>query len=345
MPSKTQDGVELGSDATPMQAIATSCDEIQAGVELGVDRMPVEANVTSAANSSEWYGPWSETCASLAARALLAERRAFEHEQKQDACGKRTPGAHRTIAKSKQLQLHADYAALAAAALRAEGLVIPRAPVPRATVQEAAQPHFNPHYADLASAALQAEATALAQEFMNARVPRGKAQGAEPQATAELPTALKISGLHRGVKLEIFREMLDRNFKDRYDFVYVALDFQTGACLGNGVVNFLGPHLAEQARAHFQGLRIQHAFGESVVRAEHNSQHNLQHIIKRYRNSPVMHASVPDEFKPTLLSGGQRVPFPPPTKRLSPPSASLLPRRQAHLSSSPPSGGGAPRGR
>jgi phosphatidylglycerophosphate synthase len=38
--------------------------------------------------------------------------------------------------------------------------------------------------------------------------------------------------------------------------------------------------------------------------------------IERYRNSPVMHESVPDEYKPAMYTRGVRVPFPPPTKNL-----------------------------
>mmetsp|Transcript_41204 Transcript_41204/g.123149 ORF Transcript_41204/g.123149 Transcript_41204/m.123149 type:complete len:97 (-) Transcript_41204:455-745(-) len=50
----------------------------------------------------------------------------------------------------------------------------------------------------------------------------------------------------------------------------------------------------------------------------------LKAHIKRYRNSPLMHESVPDEYKPVLLSGGVRVSFPPPTKELAAPSQAAL---------------------
>jgi len=40
--------------------------------------------------------------------------------------------------------------------------------------------------------------------------------------------------------------------------------------------------------------------------------------IDRYRNSPVMHESVEDEYKPAVFSPGtgDRAVFPPPTKKL-----------------------------
>lgn len=36
--------------------------------------------------------------------------------------------------------------------------------------------------------------------------------------------------------------------------------------------------------------------------------------VERYRNSPVMHPSVPEPYKPIILQGGERIPFPAPTK-------------------------------
>lgn len=36
--------------------------------------------------------------------------------------------------------------------------------------------------------------------------------------------------------------------------------------------------------------------------------------MERYRNSPVMHESVPDEYKPVILQNGLRVNFPEPSK-------------------------------
>jgi hypothetical protein len=42
----------------------------------------------------------------------------------------------------------------------------------------------------------------------------------------------------------------------------------------------------------------------------------LRNQVELYRNSPVMHHSVPDACKPILLRNGVRIPFPAPTARL-----------------------------
>ena len=42
----------------------------------------------------------------------------------------------------------------------------------------------------------------------------------------------------------------------------------------------------------------------------------LESAVERYRNSPVMHESVDDKFKPMFFKEGQLVSFPPPTRKL-----------------------------
>lgn len=41
---------------------------------------------------------------------------------------------------------------------------------------------------------------------------------------------------------------------------------------------------------------------------------DLDAHVERYRNSSVMHHSVPEEFKPALFENGQQIPFPKPSK-------------------------------
>jgi len=42
----------------------------------------------------------------------------------------------------------------------------------------------------------------------------------------------------------------------------------------------------------------------------------LDDLIERYRNSPIMHACVPDAIKPAVYQNGRRAPFLQPTKEL-----------------------------
>lgn len=107
----------------------------------------------------------------------------------------------------------------------------------------------------------------------------------------------------------------EEGFAGLYDFVYMPVDFETSLGFGYSFVNFTTPALAERFREHFEG------FGRWCVPSCKTAEvawsepvQGLEAHIERYRNSPLMHESVPDLFKPLLLAGGVRIPFPPPTR-------------------------------
>lgn len=113
-------------------------------------------------------------------------------------------------------------------------------------------------------------------------------------------------------------ELLEaQNFSKLYDFLYLPIDFTTNACMGYAFVNLVSNADALRFKAAFDGFRDWVIPSRKVcgVCWSHPNQ-GFQSNIDRYRNSPVMHQSVPDEFKPILLSDGVRVPFPPPLKKL-----------------------------
>merc|ERR1712135_260650 len=100
-----------------------------------------------------------------------------------------------------------------------------------------------------------------------------------------------------------------------YDFVYLPMDFRNGVNLGYAFVNLITNEDALHFMQVFQGFSKW--FVDSVKVCEvswaHPHQGRHQHV-ERYRNSPVMHPSMPDDYKPMVFKKGMRVPFPPPTK-------------------------------
>merc|ERR1719413_153276 len=79
---------------------------------------------------------------------------------------------------------------------------------------------------------------------------------------------------------------------------------------------------AERFKHHFQDFKEWHA--PSSEPCEVLWSENLQGYdahVERYRNSPVMHESVADKFKPALYKDGVRIPFPEPTKTIRAPRA------------------------
>eukprot|EP00438_Fugacium_kawagutii_P035729 Skav204246 [mRNA] locus=scaffold2414:12233:17947:- [translate_table: standard] len=132
--------------------------------------------------------------------------------------------------------------------------------------------------------------------------------------------------------------MMDKEgFHGKYDFLYLPIDdFRSKASLGYAFVNLIN---AEEALlllvsvVFFEALQLFHAVCSVSWSGPHQGQ---QSHIQRYRpDSPVMHSSVQDEFKPVIFEAGllacswlagacmsctgKRLDFPPPSKKLRAP--------------------------
>jgi len=134
-------------------------------------------------------------------------------------------------------------------------------------------------------------------------------------------TTVMLRNLPNDYTRNMLLELLDNEgFEGRYNFVYLPMDFKRMAGLGYAFVNMETPEDAMEAWKHFDGFKqwtlqsmkvCEVAWGEPLQ--------GLEQHIDRYRNSPVMHEEVDENFKPVLLNKGQRIPFPGPTKRIRPP--------------------------
>lgn len=123
-------------------------------------------------------------------------------------------------------------------------------------------------------------------------------------------------------------------FTCHYDLVYLPIDFTSRSGLGYAFINFTTPNDAKRFRDIFHGFDDWGVFSEKACDAHGSATHQgLDANIERYRNSPMMHESVPDEFRPVTFKDGVRVPFPPPTRRLRAPDL-----RRRNLSSEMGSG-------
>lgn len=114
-------------------------------------------------------------------------------------------------------------------------------------------------------------------------------------------------------------------FATEYTLIYLPADFRRSAGFGFAFVNFRNHSEALRAMARFRGFRFStpNAAGPCEVAWSDPLQGHGPYT-ERYRNSPVMHPDVPDEFKPAAFDRGVRMPFPAPTKPL------LAPRRILH---------------
>jgi hypothetical protein len=118
----------------------------------------------------------------------------------------------------------------------------------------------------------------------------------------------------------VLAAVLDKHgFGGVYDLIYVPIDFATGVSFGYAFVNLTSVDEAERFMDSFDGFKWGGASKKVCGVALCDDNESPSERVERYRNLPVMHPSVPDSFKPAMYSGGQRVPFPAPTKRLRAP--------------------------
>lgn len=146
------------------------------------------------------------------------------------------------------------------------------------------------------------------------------------EAIADARTTLMLRNLPLECSRSVLISLLNAlGFAGRYDFVYMPMDFSKGCSLGYAFVNVCSPRDATCLRCIFEGFSQWPTLSEKVCEVVWSEPHQgVAALVERYRNSPVMHPSVPDEWKPAVYVGGTRGAFPAPTRTLKAPKASRV---------------------
>jgi len=134
-------------------------------------------------------------------------------------------------------------------------------------------------------------------------------------------TTLMLRNIPNSYTRDMFIKLLDQEgLQGSYDLVFVPVDFTSLAGLGYAFVNFTSNENAETAKEKLQGFASWEITSPKVCEVAWGSAlQGLSAHIKHYRNSPVMHKSVPESCKPLLFKGGVPQAFPGPTKQIRAP--------------------------
>jgi len=217
-------------------------------------------------------------------------------------------------------------AAAAAAAVPPAPALTPLAPpAPPAAAAATAQPMTAAASAAAFDEAVAAEAALLDAGKAGAAA-LAKACGAGGAATEgadEGGEGPRTTIMLRNLPMDLSRNALlraldDAGFAGRYCFVYLPIDFTRRRGLGYALVSASTEPEAEALLARLDGLRPD-ADGEAWQASWSEPCRSISEHIDRYRNSPVMHPSMPDEYKPVVFSEGRRMEFPMPTRPIRPP--------------------------
>jgi hypothetical protein len=134
-------------------------------------------------------------------------------------------------------------------------------------------------------------------------------------------TTVMLRNMPNNYSRTMLLELLDaEGFAGQYDFLYLPMDFQSRASLGYAFINFTSSDSAEMFWRVFDGYSNWAIPSRKMSGVSWSGPHQgLEAHIDRYRNSPVMAESTPDEYKPILFDRGVRIPFPAPTRRIRAP--------------------------
>ncbi|CAJ1406054.1 unnamed protein product [Effrenium voratum] len=138
---------------------------------------------------------------------------------------------------------------------------------------------------------------------------------------ADIGTSVMLRNLPNNYTRSKLLEMLDNEgFAGKYNFVYLPIDFQTEASLGYAFVNLVDSFHVPKLQERLTGFKKWRVPSKKVCEVRLcGPWPDLEAHIERYRNSSVMHHTVPEEFKPALFENGKRVAFPKPSKVPRPP--------------------------
>lgn len=114
-------------------------------------------------------------------------------------------------------------------------------------------------------------------------------------------------------------------------FLYLPLESTTGKAFGYGFIAFATEDVAEHFRILLDGMEVSAGM---VLRVNWSAcDVTADEQVERFRNSPLMHPSVPDASRPIVLLNGVRTAFPAPTKKLKVPRQRDQQRMMRHHAS------------
>lgn len=148
----------------------------------------------------------------------------------------------------------------------------------------------------------------------------------EEDSLADTRTTVMMRSFPNNYSSQMLLDLIDtQGFKGMYDFMYLPIDFMTGANLGYCFLNFTNNKNAQAFTDAFEGFSQWMVPSRKCCNVVWSDPHQgLDAYIDRYRNSPIMHRSVPMQYKPTLFKDGERIAFPPPTKNVRAPRLRYL---------------------
>jgi hypothetical protein len=168
------------------------------------------------------------------------------------------------------------------------------------------------------------EALATASEYSTNASCAASPDQSDDEEDSMAKTTVVMKNLSPSCSRESIVELLNQHgFAGRYALVYVPVNFASMLSQCYAFVDFTSGDAALEfvaLGAYTNGFCASTCVGEggSEITWAMGMQ-GVHEAIEKYRNSPVMHALVPDQCKPLLFRKGQVVSFPKPTQKIEKP--------------------------
>jgi len=130
-------------------------------------------------------------------------------------------------------------------------------------------------------------------------------------------------------RTDIINRLDSLGFQGEYDLVYLPTNFKTWEACHYAFVNMTTPEAALRATQVLDGLEGFCAESHQALQVHWSDIQGLRANVERYRNSPVMHPDVPEQYRPLMLVNGLSTSFPPPTRSIKVPARLKSACRQA----------------
>jgi len=159
----------------------------------------------------------------------------------------------------------------------------------------------------------------------HARDAESSSQTGSTDASLAVPhTSVMLRNLPNSYNRKMLMDLLDQEgFAGMYDFIYLPMDFKSHVSLAYVFINFVNADVVMRFWKSFHGFSDWALPSHKVARVNWSECQGLAAHIERYRDSPVMHEDVPDDFKPVLLKDAHRIPFPEPLQKIRAPRCRL----------------------
>merc|ERR1712187_173818 len=135
-------------------------------------------------------------------------------------------------------------------------------------------------------------------------------------------TTIVLRDLPEGFTRDMVADLLNsQGLEKKFDFIYMPVKFSAMmVTIGYAFVNCVSHEAAEECFSRLNGFTDWATPCDNSLSAYWSEKdQGLAVNIDRHRNSPVMHESVGDEFKPALYKDGVLATFPRPTKHIKQP--------------------------